>query len=72
MKIIPIPDCSACPHKGYTSAYDEGGAKAKCYHPNTLQARLGKEGGKSKLTIPRYPRIPGWCPLPDPEPRSTT
>ena len=66
MKAIYIPDCSKCPHRDHTGAFAKGGAKPRCNQDTAVKARIGKEGGLSKLTIPHYPRIPEWCPLPEP------
>jgi hypothetical protein len=66
MKAINIYHCSECPHRGHTGVLAEGGSKPICSHDEAVKARIGKEGGLSKLTIPNYPAIPQWCPLPDP------
>jgi len=63
VKIIQVQDCSSCPHLSHTGAFTRGGAKPLCNHPTTVKERLGKEGGLSKMQIPKFPRQPKWCPL---------
>lgn len=79
MKLEIIQDCEGCHHRGHTGNIG-GKAKPMCRHPEAVKARLGTNGGLSKLTLThKYPTPPKWCPLadapaelcPEPKPEST-